>query len=215
MSISCPLLRPIVRPFRKFHFRLLRVLFYSDDSHHRLAMGAFWGLFWGLTPTVGLQTLLLLGTMVVIFALNRLSGGRFKFLEFNFVVAYVLTWISNPADAPVLYFLFYAVGVAVIPGVKMLQSQEIAIMFKPVFDADGYRASFDALWALCREIGYEVIFPMFLGGFVLGIPVSIAAYFATMWAVKKISKKRIRKPFPSPGLSGNGNGNPQSEGIAG
>ncbi len=67
-------------------------------SMHRrsLAGGIAVGLFVGLTPTVGVQTLLvLLGALL---------------FRVNFPVAFVTLWISNPVTTPALYWGFNRLG---------------------------------------------------------------------------------------------------------
>lgn len=61
-----------------------------------IARGAAVGIFVGLTPTVGVQTVL----MIVGCALVR---G-------NFPIAFLFSWVSNPFTAPPLYLAFRAIG---------------------------------------------------------------------------------------------------------
>jgi hypothetical protein len=70
-------------------------------SFHRKALGrgVAVGLFIGLTPTVGVQSLL----MIVGCVLFRAS----------FPAAFLISWISNPLTAAPLYFGFNRVGEAV------------------------------------------------------------------------------------------------------
>lgn len=61
-----------------------------------LARGVAVGLLIGLTPTVGVQTLLMLVVSVLIRA--------------NFVAAFVASCINNPVTLPLFYFGFHQVG---------------------------------------------------------------------------------------------------------
>ncbi len=67
-------------------------------SLHRrsLAGGIALGLFVGLTPTVGIQTVLVL------------LGA--PFLRANFPVAFLALWVSNPITTPPLYWAFNRLG---------------------------------------------------------------------------------------------------------
>lgn len=65
-----------------------------------LARGIAVGLFVALTPTVGLQTLL----MLLFCAL----------LRGNFLAAFAVSWISNPVTLAPLYFGYYLLGHRVV-----------------------------------------------------------------------------------------------------
>ncbi len=54
------------------------------------------GLFVGLTPTVGVQTLLMIAGCVM--------------LRGNFPAAFLVSWVSNPLTMAPLYFAFNALG---------------------------------------------------------------------------------------------------------
>lgn len=65
-----------------------------DD--HVIARGVAVGLFVGLTPTVGVQTLLMIAGCVL--------------LRGNFPAAFLVSWVSNPLTMAPLYFAFNALG---------------------------------------------------------------------------------------------------------
>ncbi|MEQ8859818.1 MAG: DUF2062 domain-containing protein [Pseudomonadales bacterium] len=67
-----------------------------DVDEFTLARGVAAGLFIALTPTVGVQTLLMLGVSMV--------------LRANFPAAFIVSWISNPLTVAPLYYLFYQLG---------------------------------------------------------------------------------------------------------
>lgn len=61
-----------------------------------VARGVAVGLFVGLTPTVGFQTLLMLGFCAL--------------LRGNFLAAFAVSWISNPLTLTPLYLGYYLLG---------------------------------------------------------------------------------------------------------
>jgi hypothetical protein len=67
-----------------------------DVDEFTLARGVAVGLFIGLTPTVGIQTLLMLVMSVV--------------LRANFPAAFVASCINNPLTFPAFYFGFHQLG---------------------------------------------------------------------------------------------------------
>lgn len=70
-------------------------------SVHRraLARGVAVGLFVGLTPTVGLQTLLMLAACLL--------------LRANFPAAFLASWVSNPLTMAPLYLAYGVIGEAI------------------------------------------------------------------------------------------------------
>lgn len=61
-----------------------------------MARGVAVGLFVGLTPTVGFQTILMLAGCLLI--------------RGNFPAAFTMSWVSNPLTLPPLYWLFHEIG---------------------------------------------------------------------------------------------------------
>lgn len=61
-----------------------------------LARGVAVGLFIGLTPTVGVQTVLMLGASAL--------------LRANFPAAFVASWLNNPVTFPAFYYAFIQLG---------------------------------------------------------------------------------------------------------
>lgn len=61
-----------------------------------VARGVAVGLFVGLTPTVGFQTVLMLGFCAL--------------LRGNFIAAFAVSWISNPLTLTPLYLGYYLLG---------------------------------------------------------------------------------------------------------
>lgn len=65
-------------------------------QRYALARGVAVGIFVGLTPTVGVQTLLMLGGCLLV--------------RGNFPAAFVASWVSNPVTIAPLYFAFRVLG---------------------------------------------------------------------------------------------------------
>lgn len=66
------------------------------------ARGVLVGLFWGLTPTVGIQIAAVLVTWIV--------GRRLFGWNFSLILAVVWTGVTNPLTMLPLYYLFYMTG---------------------------------------------------------------------------------------------------------
>ena len=85
------------------HPRLQRVLEISGSlrSHpEAIARGVAVGLFVGLTPTVGFQTVLMITACILV------AG--------NFPVAFAVSWVSNPFTVAPLYWGFHSLGMAAV-----------------------------------------------------------------------------------------------------
>lgn len=65
-----------------------------------VARGIAIGLFIGLTPTVGVQIMLMIAACVA--------------LRGNFLAAFAVSFISNPFTLPLLYWIFHALGAGVL-----------------------------------------------------------------------------------------------------
>jgi uncharacterized protein (DUF2062 family) len=59
-------------------------------------------VFWGLTPTIGLQTVEIVVTW---FVLRRMLGR-----DSSLVQAMVWVWVNNPLTVPPMYYAFYVTG---------------------------------------------------------------------------------------------------------
>ena len=68
---------------------LLRTILMLDDTSHSIALGSAIGMFIGLSPTGGIQMMLVMLTSL----LTR------KFFRFNVMAALIMVYISNPLTA--------------------------------------------------------------------------------------------------------------------
>jgi len=95
---------------RSFSQRLRRMLRYrfaiplmrSRHSPEHAARGSFVGLFWAFTPSVGVQTPLVLVTWFL--------ARRNPRWDFNLILAIAWTWVTNAFTAIPCYYVFYITG---------------------------------------------------------------------------------------------------------
>jgi len=137
-----------------------------DDSPHAIALGVAIGVFVGLTPTVGIQTVLILALVF----LCR------PFFYFNGSAAMAATYVSNPFTMVPLYYFWYQVGAWFIPGNISFEDFNSALQF------DG----FSGWWSTVCNLGVQVGIPTIIGG-LLTAPFGVAlayptAYFLVRWA---------------------------------
>jgi len=157
-------------------------------------------MFWGLTPTVGLQSTVLIIMFTLGLFLSKITGGRFRYLEFNFPLAITLSWISNPFNAPVLYFGFYYLGALLMPGYEPLGFQEFIKILSPLLNVGDVLGSlsnlsdyFINLGVMVVDLGVKIVYPLVMGSLVLAIPASIVAYLLALRMIDRFEQKKRKK----------------------
>ncbi|MEZ6124395.1 MAG: DUF2062 domain-containing protein [Planctomycetaceae bacterium] len=156
---------------------LLRSVLALDDSAHAIALGVSVGIFIGLTPTVGVQTVLVLALVF----LTR------KFLYFNATAAMAATYISNPFTMWPLYYFWYRLGTWFYPTDFTFDQCWAALQFHGLADW------WNSMWTLGVQVGG----PMFLGA-LLTAPFGVLIAYPVTYALVKWS----RQPSGSDGASG-------------
>lgn len=156
--------------------RILRNILALDDSPHAIALGVAIGLFFGLTPTVGIQTLFILATV----ALTR------RLFYFNAAAAMAATYVSNPITMVPLYYFWYRLGAVFIGGNATSEQLEMLVSFN----------GFAEWWQAMRTVGMEIGAPMFLGAFITA-PIGAAIAYPTCYAVLKWVRRSSDEDPPS------------------
>lgn len=194
----------ILRYFRRGYFKLLRLLFYSADSQHKIAFGGAIGIFWGLTPTVGLQLAVITFMYSIAVFLNKTCGGKLRFLEFNLPLALAVTWVSNPFDMAFLYFGWYALGSLLYGANNILGFDDFITMLQPLFEVGDLLSSLNEFSSYVAnfknvliQIGSSILTPLLIGSLVTAIPLSILTYIGFHWMLNHSAfAKRRRHASP-------------------
>jgi uncharacterized protein (TIGR03546 family) len=150
------------RSLREAYDRFLKIRGEPRD----IAMGFALGLFVGMTPFMGFQTIIVL-PLAALFKANKISAAA-------------AVWISNPLTAPVLY------GITYFTGAKLFGLSRIG---PPPPHLENI-----SLLHLFQKAPH-VLNMMIVGGVVLGIPLAIAGYFFALKAVKKY-RQDIKRRLP-------------------
>jgi uncharacterized protein (DUF2062 family) len=87
---------------RLVRYRLIIPVFRSPHPPEYTARGVANGVFWGVTPFMGFQTLAMLGTWAV------LKRGFGK--DSSIVQALIWAWVNNPITMVPMYYTFYVFG---------------------------------------------------------------------------------------------------------
>ncbi|MGA9536470.1 MAG: DUF2062 domain-containing protein [Desulfobacterales bacterium] len=151
------LLAPLVRTYKRF----LKI----RGQPREIALGFALGLFVGMTPFIGLHTVMAISLAAL--------------LKWNKISAAVAVWFTNAATAPFIYSITYVVG-ARIAGIKQIFS------WKDV-------ESLSAVYRLILHTP-EMIWAMVIGGVILGLPLAVAGYYLAFFVVGRYQEKiRIKR----------------------
>jgi len=141
---------------RKFLKETYERLIKIRGEPREIALGFALGIFIGMSPTMGIQIV-----VAVFFA---------AILKWNKISAAIGVLITNPITAPFVYSITYLVGAKIL-GLKKTD----------ILPDDLGGASIFQLLSKTPEI----IWAMFIGGAVLGLPLAILSYYFSYSAVRK------------------------------
>jgi uncharacterized protein len=174
----------IARLQRLARHKFLIPLYRSPHPPEYTARGVAIGVFWGVTPFMGLQTILMVGTWQVL--------RRVFHKDASLVQALIWAWVNNPVTMIPMYYVFYLTGLWLThaPG-----------------SIGGYGA-FAALWEQSRHEPTFLARALLIAGQV-GIALSIGSlpwaflvsWIAYRWALK-ITRARKRRVGPVEPIQG-------------
>ncbi len=121
--------------------KLLRSVLALDDSPHAIALGVAIGMFFGMTPTVGIQTLFILAFL----AITR------RFFYFNTAAAMAATYVSNPITMVPLYYFWYRLGALFVGGQATMEQVESVLEF------DGLAGWWESVCTIGAEVGIPIL----------------------------------------------------------
>lgn len=133
-----------------------------NDTPHSIAMGAAVGVFVALTPTMGIQ-LLLVAIISMFIRCNRTAG-------------WTLAWITNPLTVVPIFFFNYLVGTWLL-GMPPLGWRAFLLRFQKAFV---YEHGYEDLIAMFRALGrlsIDLAGPLWFGSIVTAFVVSVPSYF--------------------------------------
>lgn len=141
----------------KLHYlKLMRI----NASPHNIAMGVACGVFGGCFPVIpGLPMQTVIAVVMAFF--TRSSK----------IAAAVATWISNPFNWLLFYYVQFKIGTFLLP---------LEVKFDP------------AQWQVSdfMDIGWQGLTILIFGGFVLGIPLGIGSYFIALYFVRRYRRRK-------------------------
>ncbi|WP_144982853.1 DUF2062 domain-containing protein [Gimesia aquarii] len=150
--------------------RLLRSILMLDDTAHSIALGTAIGMFIALTPTVGIQML-----MVICFAF--VTRPLFRF---NQIASLITVYISNPLTMIPIYWFDYKVGTYYVGG-SMNQKE-----FAKIFEFEG----FSGWWETVKQLILEVGSPLIIGSLIVATFCALVTYPIMLRLVMHFQKMR-------------------------
>lgn len=159
-----------LRRLARYHY--LRFLRLQGDPHP-LAMGVAIGIFIGISPTLPLHTVMIIGVTL----LMRVS-------TVSAIIAAAV--VSNPLTFVPQYYLSWVVGDFILPGKLSWQRMEHAL--STVME-QGFGEGLQTV----LHLGIDAITVMLLGGCLLGIVPAIGGYFLSYRFFQKLEEKRRRR----------------------
>ncbi|MDG2149723.1 MAG: DUF2062 domain-containing protein [Planctomycetota bacterium] len=138
----------------------------AQGTPESIARGSAVGMFIALTPTVGVQSLLVTACALP--------------LRGNLPVALVMCWITNPITLIPFYFAYYWLG-ALLLGLPMASYTTIAERIGEQFALLPELGFIDSM----APLGTEILWPMFVGSLVLATVTTWITYHLMLWLIRR------------------------------
>jgi uncharacterized protein (DUF2062 family) len=151
------------RPRLRDYWKRLREL---RDAPHAIAGGVAIGLFWGFTPLTGLKTLLSIGT----------------------------AWLCRCSKLPaVVTVSLHDVLIPIWPFILLWEYRlGYWVISHPHHFPPDLKLHKLALTRIVNWRTLELLWPMFIGSCIIGIPIALAAYWIVIVFLQRYERKRHR-----------------------
>ncbi len=147
-----------------------------EDRPRSIARGVALGTFVAMTPTVGIQ-------MLLVTVINTLCRA-------NVLAGLIMVYISNPLTMIPLYWLDYVLG-ALLCG-KPLISYHVFAQRMSTVTAHVGRWEFWSATVELFKFGADLAWPTLLGGVCVGAACAVPAYFLTLGFLARRAAARRR-----------------------
>ena len=157
-------------------------ILHSNDSTHRIALGAAVGFFVAWTPALGLHILLVLGLSIL--------------LKANKFVALVCVWVCNPFTFVPIYYVNYLLGRMLMRSFEgdAGASRELPELFSRFNAMDCFSRVFSVeFWRELVGMMSLKWVELWVGSGVMSILVGVAAYFGMYFVVAWYRKVHPRR----------------------
>lgn len=159
---------------------LLRAILMLDGSPHSIALGTAIGMFIALTPTVGIQMLIVIGFAFLVRPLFR----------FNKMAALMTVYISNPLTVVPLYWFNYKVGTIFLEGTVSHERFQSLVQGEATSTWGEWWASlFTRTWTLMMEVGG----PLIAGSLVVSTIAGLATYLVMNRVMEQVRLRHEKR----------------------
>jgi uncharacterized protein (DUF2062 family) len=152
----------------------IRKILMLDDTPHSIALGTAIGMWIAMTPTVGVQMILV---MICSFVTR-------PFFRFNTFAAVLTVYVSNPFTILPIYYFNYWVGTWFADGEISYEE------FSKILAYDG----FDEWWETLVDLFVNIGWPLILGSCIVATACSIPTYPVMLWMVKRYKRQSPTEP---------------------
>ena len=159
--------------------KLINPILHSTAPVSQVSMGVAVGVFFGLTPTVGVQMYL----VALIWSVSRYVFKK----NFNLPVGAAMVWISNPLTMVPLYYLFLVTGYWILDTQNGISYQVFREHLNTISSQDG---AWEIFLAGSRFLLIELGWPMVIGSSVFAFPGFLISYYLTENIVTKHRKNK-------------------------
>jgi len=168
---------------RTIRYRLIIPLQRSVHSPEHSARGVAVGLAWGLTPTVGIQMLLVF--------VYWIAARRFFKWDFSLILAMAWTWTTNVVTLVPCYYLFYMTGQIMLGRFDDLSGYGEFVRFFDSQDVDDFAMDhLESIWAHTVMLFEGWALPLVIGC----LPwAAIGAWAGYVWSLRFIKGHRANK----------------------
>ena len=149
--------------------KIIKPIYRSKLSVSEISTGVAIGMFWGLTPTVGIQMFI----VFVHWLLWKYIFGK----NFDLLVATAMVWISNPFTIGFFYTLFLLTGnfFLSIFGIKSVNVEQFFQNFT-VLQEQSHYSTLETIYYSLQYLLVEIGLPLVVGSLVYAIIGSIISY---------------------------------------
>lgn len=144
---------------------LLRKILMLDDTPHSVALGTTIGMFIGMTPTVGIQMIIVL----IIAFLTR------PFFRFNKIAAVLTVYVTNPLTIIPIYWFNYKVGTWFVPSDVTYED------FVAIVQFDNHGNWSERALLLITDLGA----PLLIGCLLVALVSSVLTYPIMRWLLHR------------------------------
>tara|TARA_Y100001970_G_C14245261_1_gene867688 strand:- start:1713 stop:2282 length:570 start_codon:yes stop_codon:yes gene_type:complete len=161
--------------------KFINPILHSTDPVSEVSLGVAVGVFFGLTPTVGIQ-------MYLVAAIWTIYRYIFK-KHFNLPVGVAMVWISNPLTMIPLYYLFLMTGYWLLETENVLSYMIFTENINRISQTEGtLNMIANGSQFLLIDLGW----PMIVGSIIFAVPGFIISYFLTYRIVSSHRKIKAR-----------------------